>query len=149
MKKNTSGYDSGKAMWDSMCADGGKTQVKGYARGGKVKPPSPRKYPTAPPVPKPTSKDTPKVVVTTKAKGGAIKIDPANKGKLHKSLGVAADKKIPMAKLEKAADSSNETTRKRAQFAINAKSFKHKATGGAVHSAKQDKKIIKAMKGKC
>ena len=52
-----------------------------------------------------------------------IKINPANKGKLHKTLGVPKGEKIPMAKLEKAKHSSNPETRKRATFALNAKKW--------------------------
>lgn len=44
-------------------------------------------------------------------------INPATKGALHKSLGVAQDKKIPEKKLEKAAHSKNPLTRKRANLA--------------------------------
>ena len=52
-----------------------------------------------------------------------IKINPANKGKLHKTLGVPKGEKIPAAKLEKAKQSPNPTTRKRATFAMNAKKW--------------------------
>ncbi len=45
------------------------------------------------------------------------------KGALHKQLGVSEDKKIPIEKLLQALRSRNETTRKRAQFAINSKSW--------------------------
>ncbi len=45
------------------------------------------------------------------------------KGALHKQLGVAEKDTIPQAKLEAAANSSNALTKKRAQFAINAKKF--------------------------
>jgi len=54
-----------------------------------------------------------------------IKIKKANKGKLHKTVGVPQGKKIPAAKLAAAAKSKNPVTAKRAQFAINAKKFKH------------------------
>lgn len=40
-----------------------------------------------------------------------------NKGALHKALDVPMGKKIPEAKLEKAANSKNPTMRKRAQLA--------------------------------
>ena len=53
----------------------------------------------------------------------AIKINPANRGKLHKSLGVAEGKKIPEKKLAKAAHSSNPVTKKRAVFAENARKW--------------------------
>ena len=91
-----SDFNWGYKQAKKMMADGGKVQVKGYARGGPVK----------------------------KAAGGAIKIKPQNVGKLHATLGVAPDKKIPMAKIDKAVKSANPTLRKRAQFAKNAASFK-------------------------
>lgn len=53
---------------------------------------------------------------------GAIK----NKGALHKELGVAADKKIPAKKLEKATHSENPTLKRRAVLAETLKSFKNK-----------------------
>ena len=54
-----------------------------------------------------------------------IHLNPANKGKLHETLGVPAGQKIPAQKLAAATHSPNELTRKRAQFAENAKKFKH------------------------
>lgn len=57
--------------------------------------------------------------------GSGIHINPSNKGKLHKALGVPAGEKIPVRDLEKAAHSTNPTTRKRAQFALNARKFNH------------------------
>ena len=56
---------------------------------------------------------------------GGIKINPANRGKLRATAGVKKGKKIPMSKLRSLAASKNPTTRKRAQFAINARKFKH------------------------
>lgn len=53
------------------------------------------------------------------------------KGALHKDLGVAKEKKIPLAKIKKAEHSANPTTRKRAQFADNARKFHH-ADGGHI-----------------
>ena len=47
------------------------------------------------------------------------------KGALHQELGISMKKKIPMATLEKAAHSKNATLRHRAQFALNARHFKH------------------------
>jgi hypothetical protein len=47
------------------------------------------------------------------------------KGALHKELGYRPGEKIPLAALETAARSKNPTLRKRAQFALNARSFKH------------------------
>ncbi len=46
-------------------------------------------------------------------------------GALHRQLGVKKGVPIPPALLNKAANSKDETLRKRAQFAINAKKFKH------------------------
>lgn len=54
-----------------------------------------------------------------------IKIKPENKGKLHKALGVPEGAKIPSSKLAKAKASSSPAMRKMANFAINAKKFKH------------------------
>lgn len=50
-------------------------------------------------------------------------LKPQTKGALHKSLGVAQDKKIPEKKLEKAAHSKNPLTRKRANLAETLKKF--------------------------
>lgn len=55
-----------------------------------------------------------------------IKIKPSHKGNLHKALGIPAGQKIPLSKEEKAAHSKNPTLRREAQFAINARKFKHK-----------------------
>lgn len=52
---------------------------------------------------------------------GAIK----HPGALHKQLGVPQGKKIPMAKLAQAADSSNPLLRKRAELAETLKGFRH------------------------
>jgi len=52
-----------------------------------------------------------------------IKINPANKGKLHKTLHVPKGEKIPVAKLKEAKHSSNPVTRKRATFALNARKW--------------------------
>ena len=51
---------------------------------------------------------------------GAIK----KPGALHKSLGVPLDKKIPAAKINKAAKSKNPTLAKRANLAKTLKGFK-------------------------
>lgn len=58
------------------------------------------------------------------AKSG-IHIKPSHKGKLHKALGVPADKPIPAAKLNAALHSKSPAIRKEANFAKNAKGFKH------------------------
>ena len=57
--------------------------------------------------------------------GGGIHIKPENEGKLHKSMGVPEGKKIPLAALEKKKNSPDAATRKRANFAINARSWHH------------------------
>ena len=57
--------------------------------------------------------------------GGGIHIKPENEGKLHKTMGVPEGKKIPLAALEKKKNSSDPATRKRANFAINARSWHH------------------------
>jgi len=49
-----------------------------------------------------------------------------SKGKLHAKLGVAPKKKIPSAKLEKAAHSKNPTLKKEAVLAKTLKSFHKK-----------------------
>lgn len=54
------------------------------------------------------------------------------KGELHKDLGVPQGEKIPAKKIEKATHSDNETLRKRAQFAENAKHWHHGKDGGEV-----------------
>ena len=57
--------------------------------------------------------------------GSGIKINPANKGALHKMLGIADGQKIPVRDLEKAAHSTDPVERKRANFALNARKFNH------------------------
>ncbi len=64
------------------------------------------------------------------SKGGFL--GDLKKGALHKDLGVPSDKSIPSGKLEKATHSDNETLRKRAQFAENAKHWHHGKDGGEV-----------------
>lgn len=54
----------------------------------------------------------------------AIKIKKANQGKLRKATRTKKGKTIPVATLRKLTSSKNPTTRKRAQFALNARSFK-------------------------
>ena len=46
------------------------------------------------------------------------------KGALHEQLGVPKGEKIPVSTLKEKAQSKNETTRKRAQFALNARKWK-------------------------
>lgn len=55
----------------------------------------------------------------------AIRIKPNHKGRLHKALGVAQGKTIPAGKLNEALHSKSEELRKQAQFAENAKRWKH------------------------
>jgi hypothetical protein len=54
-----------------------------------------------------------------------IHIKPSHEGLLHKNLGVAQDKNIPVGKLEAAKHSNDPAERKRATFALNARHFKH------------------------
>lgn len=57
------------------------------------------------------------------ARGGGIHIKKSHRGMLHRELGVSSGSKIPAGKLEKAKHSSDPAERKRATFAINAKSW--------------------------
>jgi hypothetical protein len=68
------------------------------------------------------------------SKGGKTPhfLEGLKKGALHKDLHVSADEPIPAKKLEKATHSENETVRKRAQFAENAKHWHHGKDGGEV-----------------
>lgn len=91
MKKNNSGYDAGKKAWGEMCGDGAKVQVKAYARGGAVKKVAvktvQKSFPKAPPMPTPTSMDTPKLAkVVKKADGGAVKVPPLGKQERRETL---------------------------------------------------------------
>lgn len=54
-----------------------------------------------------------------------IRIKKSNAGKLRSAAGVKKGQKIPVSKLRSLANSSNPTTKKRAQFALNARRFKH------------------------
>jgi len=55
-----------------------------------------------------------------------IRIKASNRGKLRAAAGVKKGKKIPVSKLRSMASSSNPTTKKRAQCALNARQFKRK-----------------------
>lgn len=55
----------------------------------------------------------------------AIEINPENKGDLHKALGIPEGEEIPVSKLKEAVKSEDEHLRKMAQFALNARNFKH------------------------
>jgi len=121
---------SGMSMkdWEKSPMDA-KSDKQGYARGGAVLAKEKMS-------PMPRSKMARyNETMDAKAKGGPIKINPANKGKLHASLKVPAGQKIPMKKLEAAKNSSNPVTAKRANFAINASKWSHKAKGGKVKGA--------------
>lgn len=52
-----------------------------------------------------------------------IHIKPGNRGKLHEYLGVPKGTKIPVAKIEAAKHSKSPAVRKRATFALNARSW--------------------------
>jgi hypothetical protein len=54
-------------------------------------------------------------------KTNPIRIKPANRGKLHRALGVPEGDKIPPGKLASALASKSESLRKQAQFAENAR----------------------------
>ena len=54
-----------------------------------------------------------------------IHINPAHKGDLHKALGIPKDKKIPEKRIVEATHSSNAHVRQMANFAKNARGFKH------------------------
>jgi oligoendopeptidase F len=53
-----------------------------------------------------------------------IHIKKANRGKLRKAAGAKKGKKIPVSKLRKMKNSKNPKTRKRANFALNARKWK-------------------------
>jgi hypothetical protein len=57
-----------------------------------------------------------------------IAIKKSAQGSLHTALGVPQSQKIPVAKLQQAAKSSSPALRKKAQFALNARSFNHTGT---------------------
>jgi hypothetical protein len=56
----------------------------------------------------------------------AIKIKPSHKGKLHRKLGILQGRPIPPGKLAEALDSKSNELREEAQFAKNAKGWKHR-----------------------
>ena len=55
-----------------------------------------------------------------------IRIKKSNQGKLRKSTGTKKGEKVPVSKLRKLAKSKNPKTRKRAQFALNARRWSKK-----------------------
>ena len=52
-------------------------------------------------------------------------IKPSHKGMLHREMGIDPSKPIPSLKLHEALNGADEKERKRIQFALNAKKFKH------------------------
>lgn len=54
-----------------------------------------------------------------------INLNPAHKGMLHRDLGVSVKKKLSLEQLHQAMKSRDPAVRKRANFAINARGFKH------------------------
>lgn len=60
------------------------------------------------------------------SKKNPIHINPSNKGKLRSMAGVKKGEKITVSKLQQLKKSSNPATRKRANFALNARSWSHK-----------------------
>jgi hypothetical protein len=65
----------------------------------------------------------PKPRYDKRARGGNIHIKKGHEGLLHKDTGTPKDEKIPAAKVEKAAHSSDPAVKKRAVFAENAKKW--------------------------
>lgn len=57
-------------------------------------------------------------------KKSGIRIKKSNRGKLRKSAGAKKGKNIPESKLRKMKRSKNPKTRKRANFALNARKWK-------------------------
>ncbi len=64
--------------------------------------------------------------IISKTMADPIRIKPSHKGKLHRALGVPADKPIPEPKLRAALHSKSPEVRKEANFASNAKHW-HRA----------------------
>ena len=56
----------------------------------------------------------------------APEIKKSRKGLLHKNTGTPKGKKVPLSKIKKAEKSKDPKVRKRAQFADNARKWKHK-----------------------
>jgi hypothetical protein len=56
---------------------------------------------------------------------GKIHLNPAHKGALHRALGIPDGKPIPAAREEAAKKSPDPHVRKEANFALNARGFKH------------------------
>jgi len=62
--------------------------------------------------------------VARRRRKSGIKIKKANRGKLRKSAKAKKGKKIPVSKLRAMKKSKNPKTRRRATFALNARSWK-------------------------
>lgn len=58
-----------------------------------------------------------------RSKRKPIRIKKSNKGKLRKTAGAKKGQKIPVSTLRKLAKSKNPKTRRRAQFALNARNW--------------------------
>jgi oligoendopeptidase F len=56
-----------------------------------------------------------------KRRKGGIKINPKNRGKLRATAGTKKGQKIPLSTLRRLKKSKNPTTRRRATFALNAR----------------------------
>jgi oligoendopeptidase F len=61
-----------------------------------------------------------------KRKKSGINIKPSNAGKLRRSTKTKKGSKIPVSTLKKLKNSKNPKTRRRANFALNARKWKHK-----------------------
>lgn len=68
-----------------------------------------------------TSRKKKRSTVSKRKSGSGIQINPANQGKMRKTAGAKSGQNIPVSKLRKLKNSKNPTTRKRANFALNAK----------------------------
>lgn len=62
-------------------------------------------------------------------KKSGINIKKANRGKLRKTAGTKKGSKIPVSKLQQMKKSKNPKTRKRANFALNARKWKKGGKG--------------------
>lgn len=58
-------------------------------------------------------------------KPSPVGIKPSHKGKLHKALGIPEGQKIPLAKLHEAKNSKDPHMKRMANYAINARKWKH------------------------
>jgi oligoendopeptidase F len=66
------------------------------------------------------------VIPTARRKSG-IHIKKSNRGKLRKAAGAKKGQKIPVSKLQQMKKSKNPKTRKRANFALNARRWKKRS----------------------